>query len=138
MVLIQLEVPEWAEGRHIYIFAGREVVARKLIDKPFEIKTVRCNLCGECCHHVSSSWPFGRNEEGACAKLKYERVKHADGRIDEGYFCRASGPIVPFTCCKGRGMDPELCCVRFKVVFSLYNPQKPSISSDKSSRIKDL
>lgn len=114
--LLCFEIPEWALRRHIYIFAGREVIARKLVDGPLEIKTVRCNFCGECCHDVSSNWPFGRNEEGACAKLKYEKIIHADGRVEEGYFCRAGGPIVPFTCCKGRHEDPEVCCVRFEAV----------------------
>ena len=38
---ITLDIPEWGEKRHIYIFAGREVIARKLVDQPLKIETPR-------------------------------------------------------------------------------------------------
>ena len=51
---IELELPEWAaslieDGRDVYLYAGIESVARKLYGKPWEIKVVRCALCGKCC-----------------------------------------------------------------------------------------
>ncbi len=109
-----LQIPVWAESRNIYVFAGREVIARKLINGPWEVKTARCNLCGECCRSVPPQWPFGRTPDGVCAKLKFEKIIHADGRIEEGYFCMAKGDVVPFTCCKGRHEDPEVCSIRFQ------------------------
>lgn len=110
MVLITLEVPEWAEERHIYVFAGREVIARKLVDKPLEVKTVRCNLCGECCRNCSDDWMFGQTN-GVCNHLRYERTPNGDG-----WFCKLRGDIVPFTCCKGKYEDLEKCCIRFEEV----------------------
>lgn len=119
---MKLKIPKWADGRHVYIFAGREVVARRLWDHekgragPWEKKTIRCNLCGECCRGLDENWPLGVKENGDCAHLRFERINHADGRVEEGYFCKLRGDIVPFTCCKGRNEDPDICCIRFEPV----------------------
>lgn len=115
---VTLPIPLWAEGRNLYVFAGREVVARRLIGGRWEVKTTRCNLCGECCRVVPPWWPFGRRADGSCVALRFEKIIHADGRAEEGYFCKARGGIVPFTCCKGRHENPEVCSVRFQEVPS--------------------
>ena len=62
---IEFEVPEWAMGKHIYIFAGMELLGDKqvrVIHKdgkhatyylPLRIKPAdgRCSGCGDCCHY---------------------------------------------------------------------------------------
>lgn len=60
---IEFEVPEWAIGKHIYIFAGTELLGKKEVriyhedgehkirHLPLEMKQKdgRCNGCGSCC-----------------------------------------------------------------------------------------
>ena len=112
---IELVIPEWVkDGVPIYIFAGREVIARWRLGEQFEVKVVRCDFCGECCRNVPEGWPFGREEDGTCSGLVGETIRHADGQVDSGYFCMAKGDAVPFTCCRGSHSDPDVCCIRFK------------------------
>jgi len=47
---IELDLPDWVDdGSAIRIFKGIELVAKKFKNKPWKIKIVRCNFCGECC-----------------------------------------------------------------------------------------
>lgn len=66
---IEFEVPDWAIGRHIYIFAGNELLAKKEVRivhengehvakyLPLKIKPEdgRCTGCGSCCITTSFS-----------------------------------------------------------------------------------
>jgi hypothetical protein len=49
MRTITVEIPDWAEKRHIYVFAGIELLAYQLVGQSMRIKTSRCNMCGKCC-----------------------------------------------------------------------------------------
>ena len=47
---IEIDIPDWADERHIRILAGRELAAAKLAHEDFwRVKDVRCNHCGKCC-----------------------------------------------------------------------------------------
>jgi hypothetical protein len=46
---IELELPDWVEGKHLYITAGIELVAYKYLNTPWMMKTGRCDMCGKCC-----------------------------------------------------------------------------------------
>ena len=71
-----IEIPEWAKGKHIYIFANEELLAYTnfIIEKkperreyytPLLVKTTeRCNGCGQCCESGS---PF--DDEKPCPHL---------------------------------------------------------------------
>lgn len=99
---IEFEVPEWAIGKHIYIFAGAELLAKKEViishknDEhvseylPLLLKPIygRCNGCGECC----KGCPF-LNPDGCSFK----------GRI-------------PFTCLKSICTEFEGCTEKLEVV----------------------
>ncbi len=74
---LEIEIPDWAKGKHIYIFANEELIAYSnyIIEKkperreyytPLKVKTARCNGCGQCCE---SGNPFNA-DEGACIFLK--------------------------------------------------------------------
>jgi len=94
-VKIEIELPDWVEGRHIRIFAGIEEVARRLTNTNYwEVKTDRCNMCGACCKCVPEDWPYGVkvvDGERWCEQLRYEANE---------YLC-GYGDGRPFLCCHG-------------------------------------
>jgi len=49
MSTITIEMPEWAEKRHIYVFAGVELLAYQYAGEKLRAKTGRCSMCGKCC-----------------------------------------------------------------------------------------
>jgi hypothetical protein len=53
---IEIEIPDWADERHIYIMAGIELVAYKLLYEPWHVKTARCIMCGACCMNLKLSY----------------------------------------------------------------------------------
>lgn len=58
---IEVEIPDWAEGRTLHIMAGMEEIARKPLGRPWKVKTGRCVQCGKCCMDVPRTWPMGRS-----------------------------------------------------------------------------
>jgi len=101
---VNLDLPKWVEERHIRVFAGIEEVAKKLKGKHWQVKTSRCNMCGECCKDVSDNWRFGRATNGWCLKLVYYANEYRCG-IDR-----------PFTCCAGDQAGEDYCSVEWKVI----------------------
>lgn len=85
MKTITIPIPEWAEERHIYVHAGRELLAYMYLDGVLHCKTTRCNFCGKCCEKIS------------CDKLKLDGKKLICGK----------GLEVPFSCVIGRSNLPE-------------------------------
>ena len=84
---ISVEIPDEFIGLHIRIVAGQELVAYKYADERWQVKTDRCNQCGECCKHVKGTYP--PQTFGVCDYLKQvERHK---------YICTL-GVTRPFTC----------------------------------------
>lgn len=75
---MSFDVPDWVIGRHIYVFAGTELLGKKefrkdkvrdkdnelVVEKhylPFELKAeqeFRCNGCGDCC--TTGGSPFSQ------------------------------------------------------------------------------
>jgi len=78
---ITIDLPEWAEERHIYVMAGIELLAHKLPDKPLYIKTERCNMCGKCCMDLSNRHPFPV-VNGRCIYLQKEPGKNEMWRCE--------------------------------------------------------
>lgn len=67
---ITIELPEWAQERHIYILAGIEMVAYKLYGEDIlHIKTVRCRLCGDCCEGLPIGGILPVKPNGNCSYL---------------------------------------------------------------------
>ena len=104
-------VPSWVDykQRDIYLLWGREVIGRKLRGKKVEHKTVRCNFCGACCRNIRGKYA---DENGVCRFLEHQRVHHADGKVDEGWFCMKPGDQMWIGCVMGRG-TPQECVIRF-------------------------
>jgi hypothetical protein len=73
-VKIEIEIPDWADGRHVYVFAGIELAAFKHAGAPWRVKSSRCSMCGKCCEgciHLTSDGPkrvceLGMNRPFAC------------------------------------------------------------------------
>lgn len=126
---IEFEVPEWAIGRNIYIFAGRELLGRKEAQVthengkhivkylPIMVKPAdgRCTGCSNCCkdnglgvkmvEHITKliirKQKFNRESQG-CAFLG------KDGCL--------LGSYIPFCCIRSVCTDWEGCTERLEVV----------------------
>jgi len=86
---IKLEIPEWADERHIYVMAGIEVAARKSAhEKDFKVKVSRCSNCGDCCRNLGVGWGMGRKENGECIHLEADGPQTRCGLLgDRPFFC---------------------------------------------------
>lgn len=123
---IEFDVPEWALGRHIYIFAGAELLGKKetkVVHEdgkhvfkylPIKIKPAdgRCNRCGNCCESTGFSRSHlveikralhgFKDYDGACAFL-----------TDEGCLL---GARIPFSCLRSVCTGHEDCSEKLMVV----------------------
>jgi len=117
---IELEIPEWAIGKHIYIFANEEILAIKeakiskkdgehiLSYLPLKIKPEdgRCNGCGSCC---SDGSPFSKNTILEMKKL-LQTIKDYDNPCpfltDKGCLL---GTKIPFSCARSICSNYEEC-----------------------------
>lgn len=120
-MVVKIEIPEWAIGRHIYIFAGRELLGKCLANVSHEDgkhKTRygpllmkpddgRCNGCGNCCGTASIP-------EAIYNAMK----KHLEKPYDKNRCVLLSesgcvmGGHVPFGCVKSVCTDYEGCTER--------------------------
>lgn len=109
---LTIELPDWCEGRHIFVLAGTELAAYKPADRDEAlVKQSRCNLCGYCCtRHPKNGFPT--DADGACAYLV---------TIGTAKEC-SLGTATPWQCCWS---DPHLagwddaeehCAIRYKRV----------------------
>ena len=104
----EIEIPEWASNRNIYVFAGTNVLYRfykmrekdEFIGYRREKVIIPCQRCGTCC--------------GDCEFLKWEP---GDAKIAKcGFkFPPDNGLDIPFSCAKaiGEGTRPE-CKVKIE------------------------
>lgn len=123
---IEFEVPEWAIRRHIYIFTGNELLAKKecrILHKngehvaeylPLRIKPEngRCNRCGNCCQ--TTGFLRGHLIE---IKKALHGFKDYDGPCpfltDEGCLM---GARIPFSCLRSICTDYDGCTEKLEVV----------------------
>jgi hypothetical protein len=68
--LLIVEMPEWTEGRHTYVFSGIELVAYKYLKNPLMVKSGRCHMCGKCCKGFKKEYEDDFIKDGVCKKLK--------------------------------------------------------------------
>lgn len=100
---VELEIPEWAIGKHIYVFADTELLAHKFYFRKkkkgnvvegyedIQVKIARCNGCGECCNS-------GFNPEAMLyMKKKLDEYKGEPCAFLEENGC-GLGNNIPFSC----------------------------------------
>lgn len=117
MVKIEFEIPDWASGRNIYIFAGTELLGIKEShiyfnkqEKKHQVDTSpviklkpvdgRCNGCGDCCSQGGSPFP-----QDMLADMQFrlaDYIYSKTGRcpmLDDKEGCIMKGRI-PFSCAR--------------------------------------
>ena len=97
---VEVNLPDWVDERNVRIFAGIEEVAHRYAGKKWQVKKVRCNLCGKCCMDIPGPWIHGRDEKtGYCKHLKYNEGW-------KGWLCDM-GRNRPFACSGGDFSDKD-------------------------------
>ena len=91
-----IDVPEWAQERHIYIMAGIELLACKFYGEDIiHIKEERCNLCGKCCKNIRGGFHEDRDENNNCVHLKKEgEVYICSKAISRSFLCCRADPVL--------------------------------------------
>ena len=105
---IELEIPDcYAEMRLTIVAGQRELAARKHPHDDFwEVKTVRCNNCGECCMGICfQKEPYNPDMDGKCSKLVKEGTK---------WLCSA-GWETPLRCLSDSPKEVvPVCCIEYE------------------------
>jgi len=110
MDMIELEIPAWAKNRHIYIFAGDELLAFKEvrivhhegehvpIRQPLIVKTHdgRCTGCGTCCN-TGTVIPSKLLQEMKIRLAEYEYAESGPCPFLEDDGC-ILGSVKPISC----------------------------------------
>lgn len=108
---ITLDLPDWAQERHIYVMAGIELLAYKPYGKDIiYTKTARCNLCGWCCANPPPG-AVPQGPDGACIYLEtIGQAKECSLGVARPWHCCWSDPVLT--------KHPEAndhCAVRYSV-----------------------
>ena len=109
---ITVDLPAWADERHIYIFAGVEMAAFKPYGQDsVYVKTARCENCGNCCQGIKGYFPFSTGPGGKC----YYRGPEAEGSPAQTCLL---GAYRPFACATWNppNLEQPDCAVKFKKV----------------------
>jgi len=123
---IEFEVPEWAIGKHIHIFAGTELLGNKearvyhedgkhkIMYLPLKIKQEdgRCNGCGNCCQIISDKDSF------FLKTMQEVLLKNLDSGIcpfysDDGCVLKS---FTPFSCLRSDCSGIKGCSEKFEEV----------------------
>jgi hypothetical protein len=108
---IEVEIPEMEEDEHrcIRVMFGIEERAKKYPGKPWEVKVVRCDLCGKCCMNVVDGWKWDKDPKtGWCSHLVWNEGW-------KGYLCDF-GRARPFSCSTGDEANKDYCCIEWRTV----------------------
>jgi hypothetical protein len=104
-------LPDWGKDQRFTILLGMELYASYTPpDGDLQIKTVRCDLCGQCCMDMTpnhkTQTPYGVDDEGKCNALKKER---------DGTWVCSAGLHKPYSCLQDplKENTPE-CCIRYE------------------------
>ena len=94
MTHIDLDIPDHAKEKRIYIFLGRECYGIQEPNGDLFIKKVRCNMCGKCCMDIGETWGLGTKKIDGIVCCKY-----LNKGLKGEWTCGANG-IAPFSCCR--------------------------------------
>ena len=105
---VELDLPDWVDERHIRIFAGVELVAKKLVQNDYwQVKDERCNFCGKCCHFKPGKGIYP-SVNGHCIHLK---------KVKKGWVCGI--PLLRSRLCLDdppRHIRSGECSITYKIV----------------------
>jgi hypothetical protein len=122
LVKIEFDIPEWAIGRNITIFAGTELLGytdfvrkKKPLREfysPLKVKDGRCNGCGTCCETAGS--PFSKEQVFNLVLRLDEWTYQDDGKCpllgENGCILRKQ---IPFSCARSDCSHFDECTESF-------------------------
>ena len=115
---VTLDLPDWIDERNLYIFAGIEPVARRLVSvRQWEVKVKRCSSCGKCCENLGKS-PFG--DVGRCQMLK---------TVGKGGEC-IMGVHRPHGCSVSQPYDIKECAIKWQPIGQKCRPLGSVITTE--------
>ena len=105
---MKIDLPDWTENRNIYVFSNFELAARKMVGKKWEIKTVRCIHCGNCCKNLDDGHKrkgiLPITAEGDCANLEQRK---------NGWWCKYH---IPISCLTSNPSPERNCPMEWKTI----------------------
>jgi len=106
---IEIEIPEWAQERDLYVMAGVEQLAFIPYSKgKIWIKTERCNMCGKCCENLTPMAPFPQTKKkGVCDHLY---LKECGLGYLRPWSCSVSDPLIG-----SNGVIRDWCSIRYEI-----------------------
>lgn len=127
--LLIVPLPAWTgEKTSLRVVGGDEVIARRIGELPWEVKTERCARCGQCCLYENYKFEYRDHDDKGAGRCRYIETEDVGGKV----LYRCGHPEKPWSCVRGSGEDmsaerykthpmpegvvPGLCSIRYKVV----------------------
>jgi len=105
---LTVDLPDWCDERNVYIMAGIELAGYKLYGRnEVMVKSVRCNMCGECCMNLPKRYPVDKTEDGKCIHFD-TKTKLCLIPIERSRLCDRCDPNM-------NSEPKEYCAIRYKV-----------------------
>lgn len=104
-VKMEIEIPEWANTNHIFLFHGIELIGVKRVGAPWVVKEGRCSRCGSCCmekHIMDLPMP---KKDGQCIFLSKNK--------DDQPHCSWEAAR-PWCCCIGEPKAEPNCTITWR------------------------
>ena len=103
-MLIQIEIPDWADTHELFIYHGIELIAVKRQEQQWVIKEGRCSQCGSCCEEKHIKGLPMPTKDGVCIFLKEK-----DGKPHCSW-----EQARPFCCCMGEPRYEPNCTITWR------------------------
>jgi hypothetical protein len=103
-MIMQIEIPDWADKHELLLFHGIELIAVKRQGVDWVVKEGRCSRCGACCEEKHIKGLPLPTKDGLCIFLKKK-----DGKPHCSW-----EQARPFCCCMGEPRFEPNCTITWR------------------------